>query len=141
MLLFGIFEYARFLLVLHVTSNAARDGARYASVNLDKSTNFDTVNDSVSGRDSVIKYTTDRMAGVSKQLTGFTIAVFAVDGTALAADPTNPVARSGYTWNQVSFPDKVGVKLTGTYTPFLPTLLKMPTSIPITITSVTGGES
>ena len=35
MLLFGIFEYCRFLMVLHITNNAARDGARYAVVNLD----------------------------------------------------------------------------------------------------------
>lgn len=34
MLLFGIFEYCRFLMVLHVTHNAARDGARYAAVNV-----------------------------------------------------------------------------------------------------------
>lgn len=141
MLLFGIFEYARFLLVLHVTSNAARDGARYASVNLDKNTNFDTVPDSVSGNTSVTQYTTDRMGGVNKQITGFAVSVFAVDGAALATTPSNPTARTGYTWNQVSFPDKVAVKITGTYTPLLPSFLRMPTSIPISITSVTGGES
>ena len=36
MLLFGMFEYCRFLLVLHVTNNAARDGVRYAAVNVTK---------------------------------------------------------------------------------------------------------
>ena len=34
MLLFGLFEYCRFLMVLHLTNNAARDGARYAVVNV-----------------------------------------------------------------------------------------------------------
>src|SRR5262249_11773475 len=32
MFLFGVLEYCRYLLVLHTTTNAARDGARYASV-------------------------------------------------------------------------------------------------------------
>jgi Flp pilus assembly protein TadG len=32
-LLFGIFEYARFLMVLNVFNNAAREGVRYALVN------------------------------------------------------------------------------------------------------------
>jgi len=32
MFLFGILEYARYLFTLHVTTNAARDAARYASV-------------------------------------------------------------------------------------------------------------
>jgi Flp pilus assembly protein TadG len=141
MLLFGIFEYARFLMVLHVTSNAARDAARYAAVNLDKSTNFDTVNDSVSGRDSITKYTTDKMGGVNKQLTGFTIEVFAVDPASLATNPADPQRKGTANWNEVTFPDKVGVKLKGRYIPFLPSFLKMEPEIPITITSVTGGES
>ena len=32
--LFGTFEYCRYLLVLHTATNAAREGARYASVNV-----------------------------------------------------------------------------------------------------------
>ena len=40
--LFGIFEYARYLLVHQLLANAARDGVRYASVNVDKSNAFVT---------------------------------------------------------------------------------------------------
>ncbi len=147
MMLFGIFEYARFLLVLHVTTNAARDGARYAAVNVNKPVTLDTADYTVttsSGTQTyqnITQYTKDRTGGVYNQMSGFAVTVFAVDGPALASNPANPVARSGYTWNQVTFPDKVAVKVSGTYTPLLPSFLNMPTSIPISITSVTGGES
>src|SRR3954470_18319969 len=76
MLLFGMFEYCRFLLVLHVTNNAARDGARYASVNVDKPSNFPTV-DYTDGTGkvypSIQKYTKTRMGGTEKQLQNFKI--------------------------------------------------------------------
>lgn len=147
MLLFGVFEYARFLMVLHVTSNAARDGARYASVNVTKPTSLDTTDYTITTSSgprtyqNITQYTTDRMGGVSKQINGFAVSVFAVDGAALATNPANPQALSGTAWNGASFPNKVAVKITGTYTPLLPTFLWMPSSIPISITSVTGVES
>src|SRR5690242_3011914 len=90
MLLFGIFEYARFLLVMHVTTNAARDGARYASVNTNKPTNFDTVDyTDASGNvyPSITKYTTARMGKVNTNIPGFAVSVFAVDMTALNQSP------------------------------------------------------
>ena len=66
MMLFGMFEYCRFLMVLHITNNAARDGARYAVVNLDKPDNFNTTN--YGTRPSVVNYTTTRMGGVQRQI-------------------------------------------------------------------------
>src|SRR5437016_7245916 len=82
MLLFGLFEYCRFLLVLHVTTNAARDGARYAVVNLSKPSNFDTTDytDPSGGvSPSIQKYTTARMGGVDHQITGFQVAAYPCD--------------------------------------------------------------
>ena len=38
--LFAVFEYSRLLLLLHVSTNAARSGARHATVNVDKPSNF-----------------------------------------------------------------------------------------------------
>src|SRR5688572_10397899 len=38
LMLFGIFEYGRFLFVYHLTTNAARDGARFACVRTDGGT-------------------------------------------------------------------------------------------------------
>ena len=58
-LLFGIFEYCRFLLVLHVTTNASRDGARYASVNWDKPSTFNKTNyTDANGRDHALVFET-----------------------------------------------------------------------------------
>ena len=66
MLLFGLFEYCRFLMVLHITNNAARDGARYAVVNLDKPDTFNTVD--YGTKPSITNYTTTRMGGMQKQI-------------------------------------------------------------------------
>ena len=43
--LFGVFEYARLLMLLQVGTNAARSGARHATVNVDKSATFVTVDE------------------------------------------------------------------------------------------------
>lgn len=144
MLLFGIFEYARFLMVLHLTSNAARDGARYAAVNVSQPSSLDSTDYTVGTRTytNIKQYTKDRTGGTYKQINGFDVQVFAVNGAQLALDPANPQAMTdGTLWNGVSFPNKVGVQITGSYTPLLPTFLWMPASIPIKITSVTGSES
>jgi Flp pilus assembly protein TadG len=164
MLLFGIFEYCRFLMVLHVTQNAARDGARYAVVNLDKPTNFTTTN--YGTKISIHSYTTLRMGAMQKQInnvhatyspTGFQIAVYACDPDGLNLTP--PVVRpkrastaSGFpdpfvygaansvAWNEAEFSERVAVTIRGTYQPFTPVLLIMPTAIPIYATSIMGSE-
>src|SRR5436305_2616272 len=78
-LLFGLFEYCRFLFVLHVANNAARDGARYAVVNVNKPTNFDTTDYTDSSGTvypNIQKYTTTKMCGLDKQLGGYAVNVF-----------------------------------------------------------------
>jgi hypothetical protein len=162
LLLFGMFEYCRFLLVLHVTNNAARDGARYAAVNVDKPDNFPTVNyTDGTGKvyPSIQEYTRRRMGGTEKQLVGFRVAVYTVDQAGLDLNP--PVIRPKTTstgspasypdmfnpndplhvpWNTVPFPDRLAVTIDGTYKPLLPTFLLMPSTIKVTVTSRTSGE-
>jgi Flp pilus assembly protein TadG len=143
LLLMGIFEYCRFLLVLHVTTNAARDGARYASVNTNKPTNFDTVDyTDASGNvyPSIAKYTTTRMGTVDANVPGFAVSVFACDMTALNQTPPVIQAKTGTTWNQVQFGQKIAVNVTGTYKPITPVFLMMPSSIPINVTAVMNSE-
>ena len=161
-LLFGIFEYCRFLLVLHVANNAARDGARYATVNVSKPTNFDTTAyTDASGVTSVSiqAYTTARMGGVDRQISGYQVAVYPVDPAGLAQNP--PVVRSktlgtgnpppypdpfnasdplSPPWNQAAFSEKIAVTIKGTYRPLLPTFLLMPSTLSINITAVMGSE-
>src|SRR5436305_14880481 len=78
LMFFGLFEYCRFLMVLHVANNAARDGARYAVVNVSKPSNFDTTDYTDSAGDvypSIQSYTTARMGGVDRNITGYRVAV------------------------------------------------------------------
>jgi Flp pilus assembly protein TadG len=150
LLLFGIFEYCRFLMVLHVTNNAAREGARYASVN---------VNNSAVTSTTITSYTTQMMSGVQNNLTGYAVAVYAVDPTGLTLSPpviraatsstaTPPVYPNPFNssdpnavaWNSAPFPNRIAVTIEGTYQPIMPTFLIMPSTIPIYITAVLGTE-
>jgi Flp pilus assembly protein TadG len=155
LMLFGIFEYCRFLLVLHVTNNAARDGARYAAVRVNTDANqIATV------QQQIIDYTKLRMGHVEKNIVGCKFAVYAVDQAGL--DLTPPVVRPKTTstaspkvypdpfaandplavpWCNVAFTERVAVTIQGTYKPLLPTFLLMPSSIPIKITAIMAGES
>lgn len=162
LLLFGIFEYCRFLYVLHTCSNAARDGARYATVNMDKPSNFDT-NDYTDSTGTVFpsiqKYTTNRLGGTEKQLTGFKTAAFAVDPVGLTLSPpvTRPKTTSTATtpvypdpfnasdpnkvpWNQAIFTEGIAVTIQGTYKPLLPGFMFMSSSIPVNVTVIAGSE-
>lgn len=150
LLLFGIFEYCRFLFVLHVTNNAAREGARYASVNAN-STNVTAA--------MITSYTTQMMSNVQGNISGYEVAVYAVDPTGLTLTPPvirpatsstasppvypNPFNSSdpnAVAWNSAPFPNRIAVTIQGTYVPILPTFLIMPSSIPISITAVLGAE-
>src|ERR1700738_1348094 len=62
MVIFGILEYGRYIMVLQVFNNAAREGARYAVVN---TTSGATTN-------QVQTYVDGYMGGVGKQLSGYT---------------------------------------------------------------------
>lgn len=162
LLLFGAFEYCRFLYVLQVTNNAARDGSRYAVVNVDKPANFDAVDyTDGAGRTypSVQSYTTARMGGTQKQLDGYQVAVYAVDpdGQVLSPpvvrpkssgagspksypDPFDPNDPARVPWNQATFGEGVAVTIRGTYRPVLPAFLWMPSAIPVVVTGVSGSE-
>jgi hypothetical protein len=162
LLLFGMFEYCRFLLVLHVTNNAARDGARYAAVNVDKPDNFPNVNYTDNAGKvypSIKEFTRRRMGGAEKQVVGFRVAVYAVDQTGLDLNPpvVRPKTKStaipaaypnmfatndplAVPWNNVPFPERLAVTIDGTYKPLLPTFLLMPATIKINVTSLTSGE-
>lgn len=150
LLLFGIFEYCRFLLVLHITNNAARDGARHASVLVTSTETASTT------RQQIIDYTTARMGGTQKNIEGFQVAVYAVDQAGLDQtppviraksktagvypDPFNTTDSNHVDWNSAPFPERLAVTIKGTYRPLMPTLLFMPATIPIEVTALMGGE-
>ena len=150
MLLFGIFEYCRFIMVMHITNNAARDGARYAAVNVSTS-------DPTTKKAEIIQYTKDRMAGVTMNITNLQVAVYPVDSIGLAlappvlrykpVDPLSPIypdpfnpGGSALSWNQAAFTERIAVTIQGTYTPVLPSLFFMSSTVPIYVTALTESE-
>ncbi len=149
-LLFGVFEYCRFLMVLHVTNNAARDASRYATVNVGCDP------DQVSAKKAdILQYARDRMGGVQKNIVGFDVAVYPCTAAGFAltppqavpkslsatpADPFNPNDVNNPPWNQASFTERIAVTIKGSYEPVTPFLLFLPASIPIDITAVMGSE-
>ncbi len=144
LMIFGIFEYCRYLLVLHVATNAARDGARYASVNTDKPNTFDTVDFTDANAKvypSITKYTNGLLANTAQNINGLAIVVYPCDPVALAQTPPVVQGKSPRTgWNDAAFPGKIAVRIQGQYVPLLPSFLSMPTSITVDITSVIGSE-
>lgn len=162
LLLFGMFEYCRFLMVLHVTNNAARDGARYAVVNVDKPANFVTTNFTDAGGTvypSIQQYVTTRMGGVQRNIQGFRVTSYAVDPVGLTLtppvirpkakstaptgvypDPFNPSDPWAVPWNSATFTEKIAVTIDGTYRPILPSFLFMPSTISVRTTAIMGSE-
>ena len=159
LLLFGMFEYCRFLMVLHVTNNATRDGARYAVVNVDKPSNFDTTDYTDAGGTtyvSIQSYTTARMGGIQQNIEDYRVAAYAVDRSGLALSP--PVLRpktktagtypdpfatadpNAVPWNTAGFTEKIAVTIDGNYRPILPSFMFMPSLISVKTSAIMGSE-
>lgn len=143
MFLMAIFEYGRYLLVSHVATNAARSGARYATVNVDKPDNFDTVNTST--HVSIRQHVINQMGGINTLVQNFNVTVFPVDSTQMYQDPVVIAPKASYTtWKQATFTERIGVRITGDYRPILPVFVFFYTgssnSIPISVTACSGSE-
>ena len=154
--LFGIFEYARYLLVTQMLSNAARDGARYAASNVDKSNNFLTVDEG--GRECIRDYVVQECRGADKWVENFQVTAFPCDSSDTSGSYANPPQikpKTSYSsWNEASFTDRLAVRITATYRPVLP-VVWLPNAgtngfvvgfygsggtVPLTITAATGSE-
>jgi Flp pilus assembly protein TadG len=150
MLIFGIFEYCRYIMVLHVANNAARDGARYAAVNVNCPSN-----QTATMQAAIVQYTKDRAAGILRSVPDMKVAVYPCDSAGLALSPPilrsksstggapypDPFGASPYSpWNNAAFTERIAVTIKGTYTPVLPSFLFMSTSINIYVTAITESE-
>jgi Flp pilus assembly protein TadG len=124
MFIFGIFEYCRFIFLIQITENAAREGARYAVARTADGTAMSDVQ----------SYVTTKMAGRQNDMSGYTVEV-------LNVNPDTGVTIPNTNWNDAPFGGAILVRITGTYTPMLPGFLKMPTSIPIRATAMMTSEA
>jgi Flp pilus assembly protein TadG len=116
--LFAVFEFARFLFVNQLINNAAREGARYAVVNVTTATTTQVQN-----------YVNNYLAGQGVQLKNFTpannIKVF-------QADPVTG-KDTGNSWQNTPACQSIGVTVTGTYTPVIGGTFKLLGNTQVTI--------
>jgi Flp pilus assembly protein TadG len=122
--LFGIFEYARFVFLLQVTDAAAREGARFAAAHTGDGTTTQNVIDQVNYY----------MSSRSSELAGYTVSVQAID-------PATGNVISGVTWDNAAFGQAIGVTITGNYSPIIPGLLLTSSPIPISRTVIVSSEA
>jgi Flp pilus assembly protein TadG len=124
--MFGIFEYGRFVMTKQLLENAAREGARWAVAN------------TYNGTTAQVQNTVDaKLSAARQQMTGYVkttnISVYAADSSG------NAIA--GKNWNDSAFGENIAVEINGTYTPALPNLLKMNSSIAIKAKAVMASEA
>lgn len=124
LLLFGVFEYCRFIFFIQVAENAAREGARYAVARTgDGTTSTDITN-----------LVLAKLAGRENELTSRAITVNYVDATT-----GTPI--TGSTWNDAPFSASIMVRITGNYSPMLSSFLKTSVTVPVQVTSIMGSEA
>ena len=127
LLMFGVFEYCRFLFTLQLVNNAAREGARYAVVNISTDTTA-----------SVQAYVNSYLAGQgATQYVGYTPAS---NITVYMADPITG-QNTGQSWQNAYWGNAIGVTITGTYQPIVPGLLSLTGSRTLTGTCVLTVEA
>jgi Flp pilus assembly protein TadG len=123
--IFGIFEYARFLMLRNLMDNAAREGARLAVVNTNTMTTSN-IQDAVDLR----------LGGMGNQIQSYNkysnISVFHAD------DSGNNI---GTDWTNAKFGEGVGVTISGNFQPILPSLLFMSSTIPVSSTAIMNSEA
>jgi Flp pilus assembly protein TadG len=111
LMIFGIFEYGRFLMVANVMEHAAREGARYAV--LQSSLNPSPGSQSQTAyvnqvKANIIQRVKDKMGPAQHQISNLQITVTALDQTT-GADAGD--------WDDAKHTQPVAVRITGTYKP------------------------
>lgn len=144
MFLFGVFEYARFLMLLHVTTNASAAGARYAVVRVTYPTNFDTT--AYNGEQSIHDYVKQQLGGAHAMIDSYSVSVFPCDNTQLYADPPVITSKSGSpAWNQATFSERIAVRINGNFKPILPGFIFFYTGgskvVPLDVAATASSES
>jgi Flp pilus assembly protein TadG len=125
--LLGILEYGRFLFTMQLMNNAAREGARYAVVNLTTAT---TAN--------IQTYVDQYMVGQgANELVGYSPSS---NITVYEADPTTG-QNTGLSWQNAGWGTGIGVNITGTYHPVTPGLLYLTGSLTLNATCVMTTEA
>lgn len=127
MFMMGVFEFARYLFTQQLLNNAAREGARYAVVNIETASTT-----------TVQNYVDSYLAGQG----GNALLSYAPSSsiTVFQADPTTGL-DTGLSWQDATWGSGIGVSITGTYQPIVPGLLKLTGSLSVKATCTITVES
>jgi Flp pilus assembly protein TadG len=125
--LFGILEYGRYLMVMQVMTNAAREGTHYALSH----TQPVVINSVTAGNatSDVTNAVTKALGG--QQLSGQTVSVYNSDS----------LGNNIGTWTNTQAGGYICVKITGNFPVIIPRLLFLPSTIPVSVQSVMRCES
>jgi Flp pilus assembly protein TadG len=128
MFLFGILEYGRYLMMMQIVTNAAREGARYAV----EHTSAVVINGVTYGNADadVTTAVTNAMGGQS--LASQSIQFYTSD--------TQGASNLG-AWTGTSAGESICVQITGNYPVLMSRILMMNTTIPVNVKAVMRSES
>jgi len=125
MFMFGILEYARFIFIQNLLNNACREGARYAVVQ--------TLNGTTAG---VQSYVDAYLAGQGSALNGYSLST----SISVFQANTSTGANNSGGWTNAGQGQAIGVTITGTYDPILPSFLFLGNTISMQATSIMYSE-
>lgn len=124
--IFGVLEYGRYLMMLHLLNNAAREGARYA-VSHTQSIVLDGV--------SYGSATADVVDTVDRYLVGNRL-INQVTSVYLSDSNGNNIGN----WNDASSGQSICVRITGQFQWITPTLLQLPSQSNVQVQSIMRTE-
>jgi Flp pilus assembly protein TadG len=124
MLLFGLYEYGRFLMLKNVIDQAARTGARLAVVNTNTMSTT-AIQDAV---DNALGGMGNQFVSYAKY-TNITVNHYDSSGNNIGTD-----------WYNARFGESVGVTITGSYTPF-PSYILPAATFTVSSTAVMNSEA
>jgi Flp pilus assembly protein TadG len=124
LLFIGIFEYLRFVFLVQIAENAAREGARFAVARTGDGTTEQAIKDEV----------TARMFGRQHELQGYQVEV-------LNVNPATGVAIPNSQWSDAPFGGAIMVRVSGVYSPMAASLLRMPSAFTLRATAMMSSEA
>jgi Flp pilus assembly protein TadG len=114
LLIFGIIEFGRLLLVIHLANHAVREAGRVAVVSTG-------LPDNEMSTDDIKDRARAAMCGLDSNLNGFEVRVYKAD--------YNGANIGG--WKTAGFTERIAVEITGDFEPVLPSFLNLAPAIPV----------
>jgi len=119
----GVFEFGRYFFIGHVSLNATREAARYASAHTGDGTSTQ----------AIINLVDSQMAGQSSSLQNYLVEV-------LNVNPSTGQVISNTTWTDAQFGGAIMVRVSGVYRFTMPLLFFLPQTVSLSASSIVNSE-